>query len=400
MIGSTSSSLIFLLCLLLLLPSSSSPPLSQLLSSSSLALSPALYKQHVLEVPKGYRLLVLYTTDDAGVCAACAQVNQDFKELARNYAREGKKSAEFGVDGISGDALVFVTYDVMQDREIVQLHQMATIPMVVSVTNRSIRAAYSRDTGKAIFKRDDVFKIQAAANVGGGVPSLLSDGLAWINMKTSRDVALMPSSYQQSVFVCKLLLLMCLLGVLLWLAILLLKAYPVLIPVGAFGVQMLSTSGLFFSFQNSVPFTGTASWVSKSGRSQYLSEGLLMGFTLCAAAACLLLAVCLPYMSCFQEAGTHGEKGGEGGKRKAGALGKEVACCAAVSAARVQWWWRCISKDTIKNIMLLLLLGMFVALLQFLVSTYTFKAPWYAPTFMPPADYIRGDLRVDRGNEF
>eukprot|EP00922_Rhytidocystis_sp_ex-Travisia-forbesii_P010267 GHVS01015073.1.p1 GENE.GHVS01015073.1~~GHVS01015073.1.p1 ORF type:complete len:420 (+),score=70.92 GHVS01015073.1:191-1450(+) len=392
--------------------------LRKLLSTSAgspIRLSPSLYRELVVDVPKGFHLLVLFTTDDEKVCGACRRVNEDFVEIAKNYAMEGrhevaadegqkkKDPGVFGVDGAAGDLVVFAIYDVLQDRQIVHLHQITTIPMVVSITNKSMKALRS-PPGKNVlsFRNEDVYQIQGPTNVGGGgeVVRLLTGrsggGLEWINMKTSRNVEILPSAYHHVFFLFKLTLLLSFVGVFFWLLLRLLAAYPFLLPLGAMGVHMVSTSGIFFSVQNSVPFIGkSGSWIANNNRSQYLGEGLLMSFTLVAAAVTLVLLVNLPSFKWLNVDTTTAKKT-ELTKKKSG---KELM----EPAVPFTWlWWRYLffSRAVLRNILTVLLMVVFMTLLNSLLKVYSLKAPWYDPTFMPPAGYIRGDIRADRGNEF
>eukprot|EP00922_Rhytidocystis_sp_ex-Travisia-forbesii_P004168 GHVS01006058.1.p1 GENE.GHVS01006058.1~~GHVS01006058.1.p1 ORF type:complete len:476 (-),score=93.69 GHVS01006058.1:520-1947(-) len=422
----------------------------QLVASSGglpVRLSPALYRQFVLGLPKGFQMLVLYSTEDEKVCADCLKINEDFSAIAKNFARESRTSEEerrrrketgqeednttggsssiFGTHGGTGDTIVFALYDLMQDREIVQLHRITTIPFIASITSKSLKASStpssSQQSKKATvpFRNQDVYQAQGASNVGGGGVRLLTGrsggGMEWLNMKTSRKVEVLPPKSHQFFVLVKSILLISCLGILLWLAILLLRAYPILLPLGALFVQLISTCGLFFSVQNSAPFVGKGGvWIAKNGRTQFLGEGLMMSSSTVAAAVTLLLLTFLPSLKWWQEdnnvvVGGKAKKSDCGGKKK-----KETTTTTTdvldVSSSngnngvvRFSWsWWRCIffSKTSLKNFVLLFLLCVFVLILNGLLSVYTFKSPWYAPTFLPPGDYIRGELRADRGNEF
>eukprot|EP00922_Rhytidocystis_sp_ex-Travisia-forbesii_P070766 GHVS01105657.1.p1 GENE.GHVS01105657.1~~GHVS01105657.1.p1 ORF type:complete len:455 (+),score=137.29 GHVS01105657.1:261-1625(+) len=438
--------LLFLLFLLFTTTTASSSAIRDLLRSSSssspvVQLSPAAYREVVLDGPKGFHLVVLYTTADATVCLACQQVNEDFHEIGRNFAmdraeeEEGRRTgggvaknkknlSVFGSDGKSGDEVVFVSYDVLQDRDIALLHQISSIPMVVSVTSRSMKSSKAPN-GKQIlkFRSDDVYQIQGPTNVGGGGGVRLltgsGGGLEWVNMKTTRNVAIQPPPRQQLWLMCKVVCLLCCLSLLGWFGIVLLKAFPSLLPLGALAVQLVSSSGLFFAVQNAAPLYGKAGWVSNSGRSQYLFEGLLMSAAAVLAAASLLLIVRIPTIQWFNTNFTKPSFGKKNEKKKIEQGGRkktmeEDNSCWVMSAATstaitnsiesggaglICWWWL-FSRNTLKNVLLLVLMGVFLALVTSIMSVYKFKSPWYAPTFLPPADYVRGDLRADRGNEF
>eukprot|EP00922_Rhytidocystis_sp_ex-Travisia-forbesii_P004167 GHVS01006057.1.p1 GENE.GHVS01006057.1~~GHVS01006057.1.p1 ORF type:complete len:468 (-),score=76.51 GHVS01006057.1:435-1838(-) len=418
----------------------------QLVASSGglpVRLSPSLYRQFVLGLPKGFQLLVLYSTEDEKVCADCLKINEDFSAIAKNFAREsrtrqeerrrrketgqeediktGGSSGIFGTHGGTGDTIVFALYDLMQDREIVQLHRITTIPFIVSITNKSLKTSSSaqQQSKKVVvtFRNQDVYQAQGAGNVGGGgggarlLTGRSGGGLEWVNMKTSRKVEVLPPKSHQFFVIVKSILLISCLGILLWLGILLLHKYPILLPLGALFVQMISTCGLFFSVQNSAPFVGKGGvWIAKNGRTQFLGEGLLMSFSTVAAAVTLLLLTFLPTLKWWKEdnnvvVGGKTKKTDGGGKKKT--LKETTTDVLDVSSnngvVRFSWcWWRCIffTKTSFKNFVLLFLLCIFVFLLNILLSIYTFKSPWYAPTFLPPDDYVRGELRADRGNEF
>eukprot|EP00921_Rhytidocystis_pertsovi_P022130 GHVQ01035398.1.p1 GENE.GHVQ01035398.1~~GHVQ01035398.1.p1 ORF type:complete len:452 (-),score=69.14 GHVQ01035398.1:250-1605(-) len=357
-----------------------------------------------------FDMVILYTTDDAKLCVECKRLNRDFEAIANEYHRyevtEGAKKDKGGKGegyedgglvselierrGGSSRDLFFAKMDLLDDRSLLKIHRFSSVPLMVYINSRTFKktelnkyqtyvkhhtTTSERKNHKppvtpptpppyVSINQPDIFSLSGHLEL----THVLEKALNWLNLRTNRQVIILPTATQQLTHLCQLLMLLTTAAVLLYVVTVLCNRYPILVALGGWGVQLLGTCGLFYCMQNGVGWVGWGGrgagkgveWVARTTRRQYVGEGLAMG-------------------------------------------GCGVICGALVLAAVYSPTWRWLSKRSnwLRQGVVLFLLVVFTSLLLVPFQVHKYKSGGYVmPSMMPPADFVRGPLMMDRGNVF
>ena len=301
------------------------------------------YRELALKSPKPYQMFVMFTSDPK-FCRVCKPYERVFEHVALSFSK-----AEPGQEHV-----FFALVDLGSMPQAVQLHGIKQMPMVVHVDQQT--ALVKRKSGELLFKERDQFPITK-------LDPPAHELLDWANGQSSHSVRLffsLSERIQHAVFV--VLVVMGLgttaVGLLIqcrkrrWLV----ATLPVII-------QFIATSGIFFNLLNGMQMFGPdGSWVLRSARGQYLSEGLSMSGLMVGGGLCLLLATRLPWLVPENFRTT-----------QAGVLAASMTSLTAVAVVAV----------------------------MVMLHVYRLKTGWYQdPPFFPPEWFKRGPVRVDQGNSF
>eukprot|EP00922_Rhytidocystis_sp_ex-Travisia-forbesii_P057075 GHVS01084530.1.p1 GENE.GHVS01084530.1~~GHVS01084530.1.p1 ORF type:complete len:479 (+),score=81.81 GHVS01084530.1:152-1588(+) len=344
--------------------SSSSGPISPLISLSGDA-----YRRYALSSPRPYQLFVAFV--DSRHCPVCFDFLHNYRQVAQAYQRSGRYKREG-----KKAPVVFAFFDGIADVNIIRLHQIRSVPLVVSI-EVSGGGGGSHRTGSGFIKSGELLLFQSPdvfmPLVGG---PLSHDGQAaystqrilnWVNMKTNRDNVTVYEEgaamwYRATVAVSCVFAFVCASIAIVYVC----RSWPLMRVVGALAVQCLCTGGLFYSVQNGMLLVGfdrttkAILWIARSTKSQYALEGFVFS---CLMLGCGLVLVAISHVGKWSTARRASKE-----RRWSGA----VVC----------------------------LVVLFIAMVTAVFHCYRIKATWYLPTFWPPAGYVSGPLRVDRGNEF
>eukprot|EP00921_Rhytidocystis_pertsovi_P003133 GHVQ01005219.1.p1 GENE.GHVQ01005219.1~~GHVQ01005219.1.p1 ORF type:complete len:485 (+),score=47.61 GHVQ01005219.1:217-1671(+) len=372
--------------------------LRELLRLSSLSpekflayLSPADYRSFVLSAPRPYRLFVAFYTSDPKYCPSCGTFISNFREVAEAYIMSGqyKKTK-------THPAVVFAVFDLMQDKTIAALHQLRQVPTLVTFDaateehwkSDSAKKGWTKSGEQLLFPANNVFEIlQAGLDHKGVSVALPQRVLEWTNLQSGRvDVKLFVGTFQQIKGIGLLCLVLCVLSLVGWMVVGYLRRWPITVVIGGLLLQFLGTSGVFYSFQNGFVWTGidraskTVTLIARSTRMQFAFEGFLMAGTTVMCGLWLVGLVHVEQLSglawvplTLMGFGRKKPGSGDNEMRGLGVVRQLVACVLGV---------------------------LFIVGVMATFEVFRLKSPWYAPTFYPPADYVKGPMRNDRGNVF
>eukprot|EP00386_Alphamonas_edax_P012553 GDKI01039144.1.p1 GENE.GDKI01039144.1~~GDKI01039144.1.p1 ORF type:complete len:375 (+),score=103.97 GDKI01039144.1:1-1125(+) len=305
------------------------------------------YRNYVLKNPRPYHMFLLFS-GDGSFCADCPKIERAYEAVALSY----RESGEFKPSG--GKMPVFFGHvDAVANTQIAMLHDIKTIPHLFNTEPKSLKKA---PNGPALlFKQKDTFRFPKA-DVDA------RDILNFVNDKTMRHVELYQSFGQRVGNILLFLALVVVALLIVAVGVYLVNKFPVLIIIVALGIQYVSTCGLFYNLQHGMQLFGVDQrgqpvTFAKSNRAQYLAEGLFMAGCMIVGAMSLVGAVLLP--------------------------GLEF-----------------IKKKKMSNVVSTVMFGLFIVMAYMVLDIYKWKTGWYAPTFYPTEDAVRGPLRVDRGNSF
>lgn len=398
--------------------------------SAVIRLSSRDYHEYVLSEHRPYHLIILYTTQDPSFCRECTSFNAEYIRIAKEYYRDatnqqqqssGKRNSQgSGVKrvgaGLGNDKLplFFCLYEVGQDRAVVNLHRLNTIPLLVSLTSRTFPKLPTKGDDDIFipFRKDDTYQVlgqgfMGSSPRGGGAKSFAVKGMDWINMKTGRKVVFEPT-YPEKLQ--RLLLLATLLGIfalLLFAAVRVVNSYPSSLILGALVVQYVSTTGLFYNLQHGMtwagydPNTRQRLTINSQHRAQYLGEGLAMAAAYLLGGLALFAATRLPtywpHLRLFRFLAAKSETVTSKGSQSRGKNIVRNSVTKRPSSNPIQLNEK---HRLVNNVLVLLFALLFILFLTCLFKVYIYKSPWYSPSFFPPPGYIKGRIRLDRGNAF
>uniref|UniRef100_A0A0G4HGQ6 Uncharacterized protein n=1 Tax=Chromera velia CCMP2878 TaxID=1169474 RepID=A0A0G4HGQ6_9ALVE len=306
------------------------------------------YKKYVIEVPRPYMMLAMLS-GDASYCKECPGVEAVMTRIARSYWVTGANKPSEGRLPV-----FFSIVDVGQERPVVDLHELRTIPHLVASDSKTFKKPNRKGAHPLKAKDNFVF--------GNKAPSPMAI-LDFVNGKTGRQVT-MHYTFQERIrhfgFLLSILGGLCAVALVL---VLLVRRFPILMPIGALLIEFVATTGIFHNISHGMVWQGwdhqtkQAVTFQRSTRSQYLGEGVMMAGTTVLSGVCLLISVSAPHFSFLR-------------KRK------------------------------LVDISSLIAFFFFVWLSRKVIEIYSWKTGWYSPTFLPAPSATMGPLKADRGNSF
>jgi len=293
----------------------------------------ASYKEYAVKYPKPYQLFVLFTADH-GLCRVCANYEQMFAKVAD-----------------SAPEVFFAKIDGSKNPRAMELHEMTTVPVIAHYTEDK---SFLKKKGALTIKPQDSFPIMKM----NPEPQELLD---WVNAQLGggSEIRLrvpLGDRIYNGFLIFGVVGFVALFGA--WLVSQVRKRRWVLVTIPLI-IQYVSTSGLFYNILQGMQMFGPdGSWIMKSSRGQYLSEGLAMSACMSFTGLALLAAVKLPNT----------------------ALGRKM------------------NVDFLSLVMIALaVIGS--VLISVVLQVYKVKTGWYQdPPFFPPEWYRRGPISVDQGN--
>jgi hypothetical protein len=308
------------------------------------------YKKFVVEKPKKYNLIVLYTAN-VQICRICKPFQDTFERVAASYNAADKLMK-------TDDELpiIFAVADIGINNEIARLHNMNTLPHIALVNGE--RSDISRlPTGILVLPpvKFGLTKLDVGAQ----------EVLDWVNRETKQDVALYYTQFEKLSRLAFILAIITSVIVLAVKLVLLCRRKPSVISLVALVIYYISTSGIFYNLLHGMQWAGmnqdgSIQFLFQGARGQFLGEGLCMSGLTVVSGVSLFLAARLPYSDFAKRA-------------DANAL-----------ATR-----------------LILLIGLSAACLYIVIGAYVTKQGWYSDGSMrPPPHYRRGPLRIDQGNTY
>eukprot|EP00922_Rhytidocystis_sp_ex-Travisia-forbesii_P059549 GHVS01088304.1.p1 GENE.GHVS01088304.1~~GHVS01088304.1.p1 ORF type:complete len:706 (-),score=170.62 GHVS01088304.1:218-2065(-) len=348
------------------------------------------YNRFALKSPRPYQLFVAFFDSKKEFCPFCAEFINNYRQVSNAY----EVTAKYKAEGRKAP-VVFAAFDVQQDISIINLHQMRTIPFMVSIdvgsqdnnSNRRSSSGFIKSGEFVLFQQADMFLplLGGPLNHDGSAAFSSERILSWINMKTGRDGLTLQDeadavSARAAVLICCVFVFVSASIAIIYVC----RTWPVMRVVGALLVQCVCTGGLFYSVQRGMVLVGFDSasraimWVTRSSRSQYALEGIVLSSLLL---GCGMVLVAIAHV-------------GKWNSRRSSCSGGGVEQSGASSTTKTRGgrWSGMLS--------VVCLVIIFIAMVATVFHCFRIKAAWYAPTFWPPYDYITGPLRADRGNEF
>jgi hypothetical protein len=308
------------------------------------------FKQFVVEKPKQYNLILLYTAN-MHICRICKPFQDVFERVAMSYDAAGKARNR-------DDALptVFAIADIGVHNEIGRLHNLNTLPHIVRINGEESDVTRSPSGSLGLAPRKfNIVKLDVSPQ----------EVLEWVNREVGQDVDL---HYTQIEKITRLAIIIAVLVALVFLAVklvLLCRRKPSVISIVALIIYYISTSGIFYNLLHGMQWTGmrpdgVVEFLFSGARGQYLGEGLTMSGLTVTSGVCLFLASRLPY--------------------------SEFARKADPNSLALR---------------LVILLTMASLSLYAVIGAYIMKVGWYSDSSMtPPSHYRSGPLRVDQGNTY
>lgn len=315
-----------------------------------LHLSTDTFKQFVIEKPKQYNLILLYTAN-LHICRICKPFQDVFERVALSYNTAGK--ARNHDDDIP---TVFAIVDIGVHNEVGRLHNLNTLPHIVRINGEASDVSRS-PTGSLMMppSKFNIVKLDVS-------PQELLD---WVNREVGQDVGLHYTQVEKFTRLATIVTVIVALVALAVQLVLLCRRKPSVISIVALIIYYISTSGIFYNLLHGMQWTGmgpdgVVQFLFQGARGQYLGEGLTMSGLTVTSGVCLFIASRLPYSDFAKKADPN-------------------------SLA----------------IRLVILLCISALCLYAVIGAYIMKVGWYSDSSMaPPAHYRSGPLRVDQGNTY
>jgi len=326
--------------------------LSALSDSNIVLLNATGYQHYVVDYPRPYTLVVLFTADaEKYKCHTCAELSEMMKTVVYSY-REARADYPYtSATGQRSRAVFFAVLEYSQEnQELYMQHGFQSVPNLLITHPKSV----FYDGSKYHFPKDDMWEFSLSSEVP--VHKLLD----FINSRTNRSIELKFTALQVLTGLTKWCLLITVLTTVFFKLRSWITSPYVLFLLGLI-VYFLCVSGTVYVILNGVPMTGGGrkagdfELIHRGQRSQYGAEGYFIGFLICLGALCLIFINNLSKVEA--------------------ALTVRVAAYAA--------------------------LAFLLFTLYELDVIYKFKASWYFPNFFfPPKNYMKGPLINDQGSSF
>lgn len=326
--------------------------LSAISESNIILLNATGYQHYVVDYPRPYTLVVLFTADaEKYKCKTCAEISEMMKTVVYSY-REARAEYPFSSPtGQRSRAVFFALLEYSQEnQELYMQHGFQSVPNLLVTHPKSV----FYDGSKFHFPKDDMWEFSLSSEVP--VHKLLD----FINSRTSRSVELKFTALQILTGLAKWCVIITVLTTVFFKLRSVITSPYVLFLLGLV-VYFLCVSGTIYIILNGVPMTGgnkkTGDFelIHRGQRSQYGAEGYFIGFLICLGALCLIFINNL----------------------------SKVENTLTIRVASY------------------LALGFLLFTLYELDVIYKFKASWYfRDFFFPPKYYTKGPLINDQGSSF
>lgn len=307
------------------------------------------YVSHVLQKSRSYDIVVLYVNESSTKCKECKNIKKVFTSVAQAYENYGTMNINspevnvyFGSVDIGKEPRVAILHNIKRDYDIFYFSKDVEID----------RSLTSNMNSSIVIKNAMMFsKYKITKDLNAYL-------LSWINRHSSYRIVyknktadVLVTFFLFCVFICVLIVFT--------FFVKLLRMYPVIMALGALGIQILACGCICFCLIKKSMLIGRTreqkfKLFHSEQRNQYILEGLSMSS----------LEV-LSTMALY------------------------AACC-VLNKSR--------SKGKAYLSFLLIMLGYLCYYGVFLL--YNKKHYNLSPTFFPPSDYVRGPLLKDRGNQF
>ena len=308
------------------------------------------FTHYVLEQPRPYTVVVLFTTTAAKYkCVSCDEISHMLQQVAYSYREGGGEQPSVSATGLKSRAVFFGVLEYGQDsHSLYQKFGFVSVPNILVTHPKSVL-----DEGtKFSLHREDLWEFNQASEVH------TQKILEFINSRTSRQMEIRTSTLEAVV---SLVYSLGFIAGFCALAYALRKV--LLIPhvwwAGGMLVYFTCMAGVVYDIIHGVPWVGTnqkgePEFINTGQRSQYGLEGFLMSFVIC--------------------------------------LGGLAVVGINLSAKLSNPWY---TRAAGTFCLLVLMYTAFRA-----VQIYKVKSSWYNPGMAPPSHYIKGPLIRDQGNSF
>lgn len=325
--------------------------LSAISESNIIVLNATGYQHYVVDYPRPYTLVVLFTADaEKYKCNTCAEISEMMKTVVYSYREARAEYPYTSPTGQRSRAVFFAVLEYSQvNQELYMQHGLQSVPNLLITHPKSV----FYDGSRFHFPKDDMWEFSLSSEIP--VHKLLD----FINSRTNRSIDLKFTALQILSGLTKWCVLITVLTTVFYKLKTLIASPYVLFLLGLV-VYFLCVSGTIYIILNGVPMTGGGKsggfeLIHRGQRSQYGAEGYLIGFLICLGALCLIFV---------------------------NNLSKVESVFTVRLAAYVA-------------------LGFLLFVLYELDTIYKFKASWYfRDFFIPPKFYTKGPLINDQGSSF
>eukprot|EP00923_Selenidium_pygospionis_P036295 GHVN01063680.1.p1 GENE.GHVN01063680.1~~GHVN01063680.1.p1 ORF type:complete len:365 (+),score=38.50 GHVN01063680.1:138-1232(+) len=308
------------------------------------------YNHFAIRTPKPYTLIILYRASDRHCPELCDIYHKAFQRVATEFVHQG---AHMGSE--TQLPIVFGSIKLDKNVEVSKMHALDQVPFLAALDSKSLKKG---GQGRVVIEKNAF--MTASKGDSSGIKAIM---LNFINEKTGRHVEIkrgVALSATLLAFVTIVLIVIAIIGTY---VVLLVRRYPIIVPVVALVALTLSTGGLVFSIQNNSPFFGMDRGghfiMFAKGRAQYYGEGLMMAVATVVAGLCFNAITLLPQKM----------------KQKG------------------------YTKSTVNGVVIILLAVAF-GLCKFVWWGHQFKTGLVTGGMLPASSAHRGPLRHDRGNSF
>lgn len=313
-------------------------------------LSSESFTYFVLEHPRPYTFIVLFTTTSAKYkCTSCEEIHQMIGQVSYSYKESGGEQPSVSPTGVKSRAVFFGVLEYSQQtHSLYQKFGFVSVPNILVTHPKSIL-----DEGtKFTVHKEDLWEFNMASEVH------TQKIIDFVNGRANRQVEIKTSVFQA---VSSLVSSLAVIGGICYVAFLLRKLLlaPHVWWAGGMLVYFVCMAGVVYDIIHGVPWVGSGKngepeFINTGQRSQYGLEGFLMSFVISIGGVAII------------------------GINLAAKLNTPMKTRAASLF--------CIA---------VLMYSVFRV-----VQIYKVKATWYNPGMNPPSHYTRGPLMRDQGNSF
>ena len=325
----------------------------RMLSSESggmIDLTAETFTHYLLDQPRPYTLVVLFTTTSAKYkCTSCEEISEMLQEVAYSYKESGGEQPGISPTGQKCRAVFFGVLEYSQStHSLYQKFGFVSVPNILISHPKSVL-----DEGtKFSVPREDLWEFSQASEVH------TQKILEFVNSRTNRQMEIKISTLDAVMSLVYSLMFIggfCALGYALRRVLLI----PHVWWAGGMMVYFVCMAGVVYDIIHGVPWVGTndkgePEFINSGQRSQFGLEGFLMSFVICLGGLAL--------------------------------IGINLS-------AKMSNPWATRAAGTF-------CLAVLVYTAYRTVHIYQIKASWYNPGMAPPSHYTKGPLIRDQGNSF
>ncbi|OII77348.1 OST3 OST6 family protein [Cryptosporidium andersoni] len=280
--------------------------------------------------------LIILYTGTSQSCQGCIPSTTNYEKIARNYYNQEFKN---------NPKIIFAIVYVDRVENIMTIHELRNLPAIIY-----IESTKKFTSNSLTFRRDNQWRIPEQKDISTNAM------LGFINKKTGMNITIYISSKEKISRLISLFIGLILITVIFWQLVLLIRRKPFIIMIITIIICSISMSGMVYSIQHGRKQANE--FFVRNPRIQNMAEGILVSILMTSASLILFL---IPFL-----------------------FNNKLN----FKFFRIPRW---LSP---------LFIAAFVSTLISIHYAYTTKVGWYSPTFYPPDGYLKGPLRVDRGNSF